>query len=191
MPETPLLTITDLHVAYGGIRALQGVSLTVNAGEIVTLIGANGAGKSTLLRAISGLVPALSGKISFSGTNLRGLPTHRIVAMGIAHVPEGRSIFANLTVLENLRLAAWTRKDAGGVQRDLARVFDLFPRIGYSAFHLSLKRGILLPGGQTVFSACAAGRSAEQVLTDAGLHSRERIPLDPEQGVEMNIWRRV
>ncbi|MHB9132430.1 MAG: ABC transporter ATP-binding protein [Armatimonadota bacterium] len=129
MEQPILLSIKDLHVSYGGIRALQGVSLEVRRGEIVTLIGANGAGKTSLLRAISGMVPAQSGHLEYQGQNLRALPAHRIVEAGIAHVPEGRGIFANLTVLENLRLATWTRKDRAAVQEDFTRVFDLFPRL--------------------------------------------------------------
>lgn len=124
-----LLSIQDLHVAYGSIVALQGISLGVREGEIVTLIGANGAGKSTLLRAISGIVPIRSGKITFSSLDLRNVPAHRIVEMGVAHVPEGRGIFANLTVLENLKLATWSRKDRKDLRQDFQRVFDLFPRL--------------------------------------------------------------
>jgi branched-chain amino acid transport system ATP-binding protein len=124
-----LLSIQDLHVAYGGILALQGISLDVYEGEIVTLIGANGAGKSTLLRAISGIVPIRSGTITFGSENLGITPAHRIVELGIAHVPEGRGIFANLTVLENLKLATWSRKDRKDLRQEYQRVFDIFPRL--------------------------------------------------------------
>ncbi|HJW83792.1 MAG TPA: ATP-binding cassette domain-containing protein, partial [Anaerolineae bacterium] len=103
-PANAMLSVEDLHVAYGSIRALQGISLEVREGEIVTLIGANGAGKSTLLRAISGIVPIQSGKIRLGAIDLSTVPAHRTVELGIAHVPEGRGIFANLTVMENLRL---------------------------------------------------------------------------------------
>lgn len=127
--ERPLLLVEDLHVAYGAIRALHGVSLEVREGEIVSLVGANGAGKSTLLRAISGMIPWESGRICFRSKDLAGHPAHRIVEMGIAHVPEGRGIFANLTVLENLKLATWSRKDRGNLPRDYQSVFDLFPRL--------------------------------------------------------------
>jgi len=129
IPNSALLSIRDLHVAYGNILALQGISLEVFEGEIVTLIGANGAGKSTLLRAISGIVPIRSGSITFGSANLGITPAHRIVELGIAHVPEGRGIFANLTVLENLKLATWSRKDRKDLQREYQRVFDLFPRL--------------------------------------------------------------
>lgn len=124
-----LLSIQNLHVAYGNILALHGVSVDVHEGEIVTLIGANGAGKSTLLRAISGIVPVRSGKISFRSVDLGRVPAHRIVEMGVAHVPEGRGIFANLTVQENLKLATWSRKDRRDLRQEYQRVFDLFPRL--------------------------------------------------------------
>jgi branched-chain amino acid transport system ATP-binding protein len=127
--NSSLLTIKDLHVAYGNILALQGISLEVCEGEIVTLIGANGAGKSTLLRAISGIVPIRSGTITFGSANLVTTPAHQIVELGIAHVPEGRGIFANLTVLENLKLATWSRKDRQDLGKEYQRVFDLFPRL--------------------------------------------------------------
>lgn len=124
-----LLSIQDLHVAYGNIAALRGISIEVREGEIVTLIGANGAGKSTLLRAISGIVPIRSGRITFDSMNLGSIPAHDIVKIGVAHVPEGRGIFANLTVQENLKLSTWSRKDRNNIQRDYQRVFELFPRL--------------------------------------------------------------
>ena len=124
-----LLEVSDLDVHYGGIHALKGVSFTVDEGEVVTLIGANGAGKTTTLRAISGLVKPSRGKVTFAGTAITGLPAHRIVALGLAHVPEGRGIFANLTVDENLQLGAYLRNDAAAVARDRDRALELFPRI--------------------------------------------------------------
>lgn len=129
MSTEPLLSVENLVVNYGGIRALQGISLEVYQGEIVTLIGANGAGKSTLLRAISGLVPVHAGIIRFSGKDLKSVPAHKIVEMGIAHVPEGRGIFANLTVQENLKLATWSRKDRSKLDDDYELVFSIFPRL--------------------------------------------------------------
>jgi branched-chain amino acid transport system ATP-binding protein len=123
------LSIQDLHVAYGNILALQGVSVEVREGEIVTLIGANGAGKSTLLRAISGIVPVRSGRITFGSSDLGSIPAHRIVELGVAHVPEGRGIFANLTVQENLKLATWSRKDRKDLRQEYERVFAIFPRL--------------------------------------------------------------
>ncbi|MCX5795808.1 MAG: ABC transporter ATP-binding protein [Elusimicrobia bacterium] len=123
-----LLEIKGLSVHYGGIQAVKGVSLEVRRGEIVALVGANGAGKSTTLRAISGLL-RYSGEIRHEGVDLRGLPPHRIAARGIAHVPEGRGIFANLTVGENLRLSAWPCRSRAERDRGFARVFALFPRL--------------------------------------------------------------
>lgn len=124
-----LLSLKDLHVYYGAIRALDGVSLDVNAGEIVTMIGANGAGKSTTIRAISGLVRPRQGEILFDGTSITNLPPHQIVMRGVSQSPEGRRVFANLTVFENLELGAYTRRDSVAIAEDLDRVFTLFPRL--------------------------------------------------------------
>ena len=124
----PLLEVKGLVAGYGGITAVKGIDLEVNDGEIVTLIGSNGAGKSTILRAISGLIRARSGAISFKSTAIGTLPAHRIVSMGLSHVPEGRGIFARLTVLENLVMGAFQRKDKE-IPSDLERVYDLFPRL--------------------------------------------------------------
>jgi branched-chain amino acid transport system ATP-binding protein len=124
-----MLEIADLHVYYGVIHALKGVSLSVAQGEIVTLIGANGAGKSTTLRAISGLVPARGGRIEFERQDLTRRRAHRIAAGGVGHAPEGRRIFPNLTVAENLDLGAYTRRDREGIARDFAEVMELFPRL--------------------------------------------------------------
>ena len=124
-----MLQIDDIHVYYGAIHAIKGISLRVDQGEIVTLIGANGAGKSTTLRTISGLLKPKSGSITFEGKNIAGRQPHEIVKAGISQVPEGRRIFANMTVQENLDLGAYTRKDADGVAKDLAMVFERFPRL--------------------------------------------------------------
>ncbi|MCR4434050.1 MAG: ABC transporter ATP-binding protein [bacterium] len=123
------LEIHDLHVSYGGIRALKGISFTVEPGKIVTIIGANGAGKSTTLRAISGLIPKQSGRIVLYGADITHTPAHKIVAMGVAHVPEGRRVFSTLTVMENLEIATYTRKNAGEFNESLDLVFSLFPRL--------------------------------------------------------------
>jgi len=128
MANQALLKVEDLWIAYDRIQAVRGVSFFVEAGEIVTLIGANGAGKSTILRAISGMAPASRGSIIFAGEDLLALPPHLRVRRGIAQVPEGRGIFGNLTVLENLRLATYGRRDRR-VAADLERVFGLFPRL--------------------------------------------------------------
>jgi branched-chain amino acid transport system ATP-binding protein len=125
-----VLKIQDLQVSYGAIRALKGISFEVKQGEIVTLIGANGAGKSTTLRTISGLIRPTSGSIIFYNQDLTAISADNIVKAGVAHVPEGRRIFANLTVMENLELATWLRrKEKEPVARDLDRVFTLFPRL--------------------------------------------------------------
>ena len=124
-----MLEIKDLHVSYGGIQALRGVSLNVPDGKIVTLIGANGAGKSTLMRTISGLVKAQSGSILWNGKELLGKPIDQIVASGIAMSPEGRRVFDDLTVLENLKIGAYLRKDKAETEKDLEWVYSLFPRL--------------------------------------------------------------
>ena len=127
-PLMPLLAVEDLWVSYYRIQAVRGVSFHVDAGEIVTLIGANGAGKSSILQAISGLLQAPRGRVILNGEDLLMVPAHLRVQRGIAHVPEGRGIFGNLTVLENLHLAGYRRRDAN-IQRDLEEVFNLFPRL--------------------------------------------------------------
>jgi branched-chain amino acid transport system ATP-binding protein len=128
-PTAPLLEVTDLWVSYDRIHAVRGVSFTVEPGEIVTLIGANGSGKSSILQAVSGLLPAARGRISLAGEDLASVPAHLRVQRGVAHVPEGRGVFGNLTVAENLRLAAYVRRD-GDISRDLEEVYRLFPRLG-------------------------------------------------------------
>ena len=124
-----MLEITNLVVSYGAITALHGISLSVPEGKVVTLIGANGAGKTTALKTLSGLLRAKSGEMLYHGRNLAGLPPHQIVQLGISHVPEGRMVFANLTVLENLQLGAYLQKDRQVVRRELENVFNLFPRL--------------------------------------------------------------
>jgi branched-chain amino acid transport system ATP-binding protein len=124
-----MLEIRNLEVQYGSIRALHGISLEVPEGAIITLIGANGAGKSTTLRAISGLVKSAKGSVTYDGRNITNLPAHRIVAQGLCHVPEGRMVFANLTVLENLQMGAFLRKDRSAIAEDMEYGFHLFPRL--------------------------------------------------------------
>jgi branched-chain amino acid transport system ATP-binding protein len=126
---TALLRVEGLRVAYGHIEAVQGIDFEVESGEIRTLVGANGAGKSTTLLALSGLVPAKAGSISFEGEELTRLPTHRIVERGLVQVAEGRAILTTLTVRENLELGAYRRRDRGAIAGDLERVLDLFPRL--------------------------------------------------------------
>ena len=139
-----MLTIKDLHVSYGGIQALRGIDMEVPDGKIVTLIGANGAGKSTALRTISGLVKAESGSITYDGTELLGQPIYKILEMGIAMVPEGRRILTNLTVLENLKVGAYLRKNKAGIEKDIQWVYSLFPRLQERSWQL----GGTLSGGE-------------------------------------------
>jgi branched-chain amino acid transport system ATP-binding protein len=124
-----LLEVTDIRSHYGSIEALKGISLEVYEGEIVTLIGSNGAGKSTTLRSISGIVPPKIGTITFNGREIQGLPGHQVAEIGIAQSPEGRRIFPRMTVLENLEMGAFTRRDAKGIRSDIERVYTLFPRL--------------------------------------------------------------
>jgi len=136
-----LLEIKDLRVHYGRAEALKGISVVVHEGSIVTLIGANGAGKTTTLRAISGLKRPSSGEIIFWEKRIDGMPAHRIVKIGIAHIPEGRMVFAPMTVLDNLKMGAHRRKDRGGIAKDLNNIYDHFPvlkeRLGQLAGSLS------------------------------------------------------
>jgi branched-chain amino acid transport system ATP-binding protein len=125
----PLLEIEDMHSYYGHIEALRGISLTVDEGEVVTLIGSNGAGKTTTLRSIHGILPPKQGRIIFAGEEIQGVPAHELISRGIAQSPEGRRIFFRMTVLENLEMGAYHRNDASGIREDMDRVYDLFPRL--------------------------------------------------------------
>ena len=127
--STPLLELRELDVAYGGIRAVRGLNLVVNPGEQVALIGANGAGKSTTLRAICGLVPCASGQILYDGKVISGTPSYVLVRQGLVMVPEGRGIFGQLTIEENLAMGAYSRRDVEQIQRDTEQVLELFPRL--------------------------------------------------------------
>lgn len=124
-----ILEVVDLHVHYGVIHALKGINFKVEKNEIVTLIGANGAGKSTTLRTISGLIPKTEGEVLFKGQNLEKIPPHKIVGLGLSQIPEGRRVFPQLTVEDNLHLGAYLRKDSKAIKADLAQVYDLFPRL--------------------------------------------------------------
>jgi branched-chain amino acid transport system ATP-binding protein len=125
----PLLSVENIHTYYGSIEALKGITIEVNEGEIVTLIGSNGAGKSTTLRSISGIVPPRTGKVVFQGREIQGLAGHEVAEIGIAQSPEGRRIFARMTVRENLEMGAFTRRDTKSIREDIDRVFELFPRL--------------------------------------------------------------
>ena len=156
-----MLKIKDLHVSYGGIRALRGIDVEVPDGKIVTLIGANGAGKSTMLRTISGLVKADSGSITYDDKELLGKPINKILEAGIAQVPEGRRVFANLTVLENLKAGAYLRKDKDGIAADLQWVYELFPRLEERHWQLA---GTLSGGEQQMLAMGRALMSRPKVL---------------------------
>jgi len=169
-----ILEVKNISVYYGGIRALTDVSLEVAEGEIVSIIGANGAGKSTLLRTISGLLQPETGSILLEGQEIAGLPPHRIACMGISHVPEGRGIFHNMTVMENLELATSARREKGDLNADMERVFQLFPRLAERRKQLS---GTLSGGEQQML---ALGR---------GLIMRGKVMLldEPSMGLAPNL----
>ena len=175
--DNVLLSIQDLTISYGNITAVKGISFEVHEGEIVTLIGANGAGKSSTLRGISGLVP-YKGFITFMGQDLKSIPADKIVAMGIAQVPEGRGIFGNLTVMENLKLATWSRKDKEEISKDFQRVFDIFPRLSERQGQL----GGTLSGGEQ--QMLAVGRA---------LMSRGKMMLldEPSMGLAPVLVREI
>jgi branched-chain amino acid transport system ATP-binding protein len=157
----PLLSIRDLVVHYGVVRALSGISLDVPEGRIVALIGANGAGKSTTLRAISGLIRPTSGSVEFQGRSVAGLASHQIVAQGVAHAPEGRGIFLNLTVKENLDLGAYLRRDRAGVDADRERAYALFPILKERSSQVS---GTLSGGEQQMLAVGRALMSRPTLL---------------------------
>ncbi len=139
-----MLQLRDVHTYYGNIHALKGISIEINQGEIVTLIGSNGAGKSTTLRTISGIAPARHGEVVFEGQVINKVPAHKIVNLGISQSPEGRRIFPNLTVRENLEMGAFTRNDKDGIEKDMERVYGLFPRLR----ERMVQRGGTLSGGE-------------------------------------------
>jgi branched-chain amino acid transport system ATP-binding protein len=155
-----ILTVENLTIAYGNIKAVDDISFEVHEGEIVTLIGANGSGKSSTLRAISGIVP-YSGRITYRQQDLHSVPAHRIVALGMAQVPEGRGIFGNLTVMENLKLATWQRKDKSDISKDYERVFDLFPQLRKRTNQLG---GTLSGGEQQMLAVARALMSRSNMM---------------------------
>jgi branched-chain amino acid transport system ATP-binding protein len=165
-----LLEMDDIHSYYGHIHALQGISLRVEEGEIVTLIGANGAGKSTTLRTISGLIKPRHGNIRLKGEEIAGMPPHEIVALGVGHVPEGRGIFPRLTVRENLEMGAYTIDDPVEVDRRMEAVFEIFPR---------LKERLTQKGGTL------SGGEQQMLATARGLMLKPRILLmdEPSMGL--------
>ena len=158
---TPILQVTDLRVSYGAIESLRGVSLEVGAGEVVALIGANGAGKTTTLRAVSGMLRPVGGAVRLDGEDVTGRPAHRLVSRGMAHAPEGRGIFLNLTVAENLDLGAWLRRDSAGVRRDLDRALALFPVLAERRRQVA---GTLSGGEQQMLAVARALMSSPRLL---------------------------
>jgi branched-chain amino acid transport system ATP-binding protein len=164
--NSPLLAVEDLRVSYGSIQAVKSVSFSVSQGEIVSLIGANGAGKTSTLRAISGLAPVVGGKIALRAVNgemlsLIGLPAHQIVALGVAHSPEGRGLFPNLTVRENLELGAYLRRDHEQVREDFERGLSLFPKVRQ---RLSQRAGTLSGGEQQMVAIARALMARPRIL---------------------------
>jgi branched-chain amino acid transport system ATP-binding protein len=162
-----ILSVENLTIAYGNIKAVDDISFEVHEGEIVTLIGANGSGKSSTLRAISGIVP-YRGRITYRQQDLHSVPAHRIVALGMAQVPEGRGIFGNLTVMENLKLATWQRKDKSDISKDYERVFDLFPQLRKRTNQLG---GTLSGGEQQMLAVARAlmSRSSMMLLDEPSM----------------------
>ncbi len=148
-----MLVVEDIHAQYGKVKALHGVSLKIKEGEIVALLGANGAGKSTFLKVISGMLKPTSGSVTFRGKPLNGVRTDRIVIAGMAHVPEGRRVFPMATVMTNLEMGAFTRKDKAGVKKDIERYFDIFPVLG----ERRNQRAGTLSGGEQQMLAIARG----------------------------------
>ncbi len=161
MPMSPLLELHNLHVSYGGIQALQSINLAVSAGEVVTLIGANGAGKTTTLRAISRLVQARTGSITYNGRDITRARPDEVVRLGIAQSPEGRRMLARQSVLDNLRLGAYTRRDRAGIEADVAQQFKRFPRLAERRTQLA---GTLSGGEQQMLAIARALMSRPRLL---------------------------
>ena len=156
-----MLEIKDLKVSYGMIQAIKGISFEVNKGEVIALIGANGAGKTTILHTITGLLNADSGSVTYEGKDITRMPGHKIVSMGIAHVPEGRRVFANMTVLQNLKLGAYTRKDKAEIAETLEMVYTRFPRLKERKNQLA---GTLSGGEQQMLAMGRAMMSHPQII---------------------------
>jgi branched-chain amino acid transport system ATP-binding protein len=165
-----MLAIDNLRICYGAIAAVRGISLKVDSGQIVTLIGANGAGKSTTLRGISGLIKAVSGKVTFENQDITNMPPHKIVAAGVAMAPEGRMIFANLTTRENLEMGAYLRKDKKEINRDIDYVFNIFPK---------LKERVNQPGGKL------SGGEQQMLAIGRAILARPKLMLldEPSLGI--------
>jgi branched-chain amino acid transport system ATP-binding protein len=158
---TQVLNITDLKVAYGGIQAVKGVNLEINQGELVTLIGANGAGKTTTLKAITGLLPIKEGSITYMGKNCAGQASFHLVNQGLIMVPEGRGVFARMTITENLLMGAYIRNDKAGIATDIERMFGIFPRLKERATQLA---GTMSGGEQQMLAMARALMSQPKLL---------------------------
>ncbi|MGV8018131.1 MAG: ABC transporter ATP-binding protein [Ignavibacteria bacterium] len=173
-----MLKIENLIVNYGAIQAIKGINVNVKEGTIVTLIGANGAGKSTILRTVSSLIKPASGSIKFLGSEITGMPAHKIVELGISQTPEGRMIFANLTVQENLEMGAYTRKDKDNVKYDLEFVFSLFPR---------LKERLKQPGGTL------SGGEQQMLAISRAIMSKPKLLLldEPSLGIAPILVKQI
>jgi branched-chain amino acid transport system ATP-binding protein len=156
-----VLSIQGLQVAYGGIQAVKGVDLDVNEGELVALIGANGAGKTSTLKAVTGTLPWAGGDVRYRGKSIRGLGSYALVAQGLAMVPEGRGVFARMTITENLQMGAYTRRDADGVRADIERMFETFPRLKERADQLA---GTMSGGEQQMLAMARALMSRPSLL---------------------------
>ena len=173
-----MLKIDNINVYYGAIHALKGISVDVKEGEIVTLIGANGAGKSTILRTISGLLKPKTGQIEFEGKSIAGMPAQDIVKLSISQVPEGRRVFSNMTVLENLELGAYIRNDSKGIKEDMDKVFDRFPK---------------LKERRTQLAGTMSGGEQQMLAMGRALMSRPRLLLldEPSMGLAPLLVREI
>ncbi|WP_261540308.1 ABC transporter ATP-binding protein [Burkholderia multivorans] len=158
---TPMLKIKGLHVNYGGIQAVKGVDLEIQKGELVTLIGANGAGKTTTMKAITGLKPYSAGDIEYMGQSIKDVPAHELLKRGLAMVPEGRGIFARMSIVENMQMGAYLRSDTDGIKKDVERMFGFFPRLKERATQLA---GTLSGGEQQMLAMARAVISKPKLL---------------------------
>ena len=161
MTKDTILKISDLKVAYGGIHAVKGIDLDIREGELITLIGANGAGKTTTMKAITGLQGWIGGDVQYLGQSIKGVPSHVLLKQGLAMVPEGRGVFARMTITENLQMGAYTRNDTSGIAEDIERMFGIFPRLKERATQLA---GTMSGGEQQMLAMARALMSQPRLL---------------------------
>jgi branched-chain amino acid transport system ATP-binding protein len=161
MTKDTILKISDLKVAYGGIHAVKGIDLDIREGELITLIGANGAGKTTTMKAITGLQGWIGGDVQYLGQSIKGVPSHVLLKQGLAMVPEGRGVFARMTITENLQMGAYTRNDTTGIAEDIERMFGIFPRLKERATQLA---GTMSGGEQQMLAMARALMSQPRLL---------------------------